>query len=137
MDASENTSDFRLAGGKKPRSLRGIRPISIGSLSFGRSTQESCFQGGSESAFETEGESVEDVSVPLCFDEAQPFGRASELASGLWLQSPSRRSSSCSVPGSATGRPLTPHASTGSTMVFFVCTLSLGHMRFALRSTAG
>lgn len=32
---------------------------------------------------------------------------------------------------------MTPHASTGSTMVFFVCTLSLGHMRLAFRSTSG
>ena len=95
VEASENTRDFRLAGGKKPSSLRGIRPICVGFLSFGRRTQESCFQGGSESALDVEGESVEDVSVSLGFDEDQPLGNALEPVSGLLLQSPSRRSSSC------------------------------------------
>lgn len=51
---SEKASDFRLAGGKKPRDLRGIRPICVGLESLGSSTQESCFQGGSESVLEFE-----------------------------------------------------------------------------------
>lgn len=92
VDASENTRDFRLGGGKKPSSLRGMRPISIGSLSFGRSTQESCLQGGSESALDTEGESVDDVSISLGLEAVQPLGRPLELSSGLMLQSPNSRS---------------------------------------------
>lgn len=93
VDASEKTIDFRLAGGKKPSSLLGMRPISMGSLSLGRRTQESCFHG-SESALETEGESLEDVSGSLGFEPVQPLGNPSELSSGLLLQSPSSRSSS-------------------------------------------
>ena len=34
-------------------------------------------------------------------------------------------------------RPFTPQASTGSTTVFRICILSLGHNRFALRKTFG
>jgi hypothetical protein len=137
VDASEKTTDFRLAGGKKPNSLRGMRPISIGSLSLGRSTHESCFHGGSDSVLDTDGDRVDTVSVSLGLEELQPLGKALARSSGLSLQSPSRRCSSCWASGPATGRPFTPHASTGSTMVFFVCTLSLGHMRLAFRRTAG
>jgi hypothetical protein len=46
---SENVSDFRRAGGKKPRLLRGRRAISVGSLSLGKMAQESCFHCGSDS----------------------------------------------------------------------------------------
>jgi hypothetical protein len=49
---SENVRDFRRAGGKKPRVLRGNRAISVGTVSFGSNTHESCFQGGSKSAWE-------------------------------------------------------------------------------------
>ena len=49
---SENVRDFRRAGGKKPRVLRGSRAISVGTVSFGSNTHESCFQGGSDSAWE-------------------------------------------------------------------------------------
>lgn len=52
--ASEKVTDFRLAGGKKPSALRGMRPICVALESLGRSTQESCFHGGSGSAFEFE-----------------------------------------------------------------------------------
>lgn len=92
VDASENTKDFRLAGGKKPSSLRGMRPISTGSLSLGKRTQESCFQGGSESALDTEGGPV-DVSLSLGLELVQPFGKALESSCELLLQSPIRRSS--------------------------------------------
>jgi len=49
---SENVRDFRRAGGKKPRVLRGSRAISVGMVSFGSNTHESCFQGGSDSVWE-------------------------------------------------------------------------------------
>lgn len=95
VDVSEKTRDFRLAGGKKPSSFRGIRPISVGSLSLGSSTQESCFHGCSESALDTEGESIDDVSVSLDLDAVQLFCEGAETASGALPQSPIRRSSSC------------------------------------------
>lgn len=56
--ASENAIDFRLAGGKKPSVRRGMRPISVGCVLFGRSTQESCFQGCSVSALECDVDGV-------------------------------------------------------------------------------
>ena len=91
VDASEKTRDFRLAGGKKPSSLRGMRPISVGSLSLGSSTQESCFQGGSESALDTDGERADEVSTSLGAEEVQPRGKVLELASASSSQLPRLR----------------------------------------------
>jgi hypothetical protein len=86
-------------------------------------------------------ETTEFASDSLCFGVLQPFGRPDVSFVGVLLlepspYSPSSRSSSGRASGPCAGRPLTPQASTGSTTVVFVCTLSFGHMRFALRSTA-
>lgn len=138
VDASEYARDFRLAGGKKPRALRGMRPICVGALSFGRSTQESCFQSGSDSAFEK----TELLSASLCLGMLQPLGSPCVSVVGVLLllesspYSPSSRSSAGSASGACTRVPLTPQASTGNKISFFICTLSFGHMRFALRSIA-
>ena len=43
-EASEKAWDFRRAGGKKPRVLRGIRRISTGSVIVGIRTQDSCLK---------------------------------------------------------------------------------------------
>jgi hypothetical protein len=136
--ASEYAFDFRRAGGKKPSARRGMRPICVGLWSLGRSTQESCFQGGSVSGLE---DMTECVSESLWRGVDQPFGRPCVSHFGALVlevspYSPSNRSSSGRASGPCAGRPLTPHASTGSTTAFFVCTLSLGHIRFDLRSIA-
>lgn len=75
--ASENASDFRLAGGKKPRVLRGIRPISVGMVSFGRRTQESCFQGGSVSAFECDRVRASGLCAISCCGDVNPLSDTS------------------------------------------------------------
>lgn len=133
--ASEKVTDFRRAGGKKPRARRGMRAICVGCLSLGRRTQESCVQGCSEAALE---ETTELVSVLFCFGVAHPLGKpaASGFLSELLAYSPKSRSSSGRASGPCTGRPLTPQASTGSTIVFLERIVSLGHIRLALRSTA-
>jgi hypothetical protein len=136
VDASEQARDFRRAGGKKPSALRGIRPICVSCLSLGRRTHESCFHGGSTSV-----ESAELVSRSFSFGVLQPLGSPWVSAVGVRQldpspYSPSSRSSAGSASGPCTGRPFTPQASTGNTISFFVCTLSFGHIRFALRNTA-
>lgn len=96
-DASEKASDFRRAGGKKPSALRGMRPISVGLLSFGRSTQESCLHGGSESALECEEDGTSGLSVVWDVGEPQPLGVGLESGPVLFEPlpySPSNRSSS-------------------------------------------
>jgi hypothetical protein len=115
-----------------------MRPICVGCLSLGRRTHESCFHGESASALD---ETAEVVSVCLRLGVAQPLGSPCVSGTGALLfepspYSPSRRSSSGRASGPCTGRPLTPQASTGSTTCFLYCTLSFGHMRFALRRTA-
>ena len=138
VDVSEYVKDFRRAGGKKPSPLRGIRPICVGRLSLGRRTQESCFHGVSTSACDDE---AEFMSVSFALWVLQPLGSPFVSSTGAFLldsapYSPSNRSSSGRTSGPGTGRPLTPQASTGRMTVCFVCTLSLGHMRFDFRSTA-
>lgn len=122
---SENVRDFRRAGGKKPRVLRGSRAISVGTVSFRSNTHESCFQGGSDSAWE---ELVEDGGrgkgvlwlVESC--GCQPFEAIGVCVGVLSLSEelspwpPSKRSSSFWLQ-SNTGRPFTPQASTGRTIV--------------------
>lgn len=140
VDASEYGIDFRRAGGKNPSALRGMRPISIGSVSPGRRTQESCIHGGSVSALDCEDDGTR-LRSPVCpVGFAHPFGNESGCVSFLLEPSPyspSKRSSCPWALGPATGRPLTPHASTGMTTVVFVWTLSFGHMRFAFLRIAG
>ena len=74
----------------------------------------------------------------FCLGVVQPLGRPS--VAGFLLEvlpnSPSNRSSSGRASGPCTGRPLTPQASTGSTIVFLDSIVSFGHMRLAFRRTA-
>jgi hypothetical protein len=70
--ASEYAFDFRRAGGKKPSARRGMRPICVGLWSLGRSTHESCFQGGSVSGLE---DMADAVSESFWRGVDQPFGR--------------------------------------------------------------
>lgn len=73
---SEKVSDFRRAGGKKPRVRRGRRAISVGVVSLGRMTQESCFQGDSESAWDdVVQEEGRGEDVPWLVEYCQPFER--------------------------------------------------------------
>jgi hypothetical protein len=146
VSISENVFDFLRALGKNPSVWRGRRAISVGWVSFGRRTQESCFQGGSISirdeaveeggrcsgvvGFEDDGESL---CHPFTGDPLDIVG----LSCMVNASSPSRSSSSIALFGFGTGRPLTPHASTGRTIVSLACIGSLGHILFALRSTAG
>ena len=136
VEASEYTRDFRLAGGKKPRALRGMRAISVGCLSLGSSTQESCFHGASASE-----ERLELVSLSFFFGVVHPLGRPwvsedEDLLLDSSLNCPRIRSSAGRASGPWTGRPFTPQASTGRTISFLICMLSFGHIRFALRRTA-
>ena len=73
--------DFRLALGKYPRALRGMRRISIASEKLGKSTQESCFRLSSSAKDTVTGSDggvgdatgslwVSRVLLPLCFDIA-------------------------------------------------------------------
>jgi hypothetical protein len=74
VSVSENARDFRRAGGKKPSALRGMRPISVGFVSLGSRTQESCIHGDSKSVFDWDGTGGMLVFVSL-IDDPHPFGR--------------------------------------------------------------
>jgi hypothetical protein len=139
--------DFRRARGKKPRWRRGRRAISTGVEKPGRRTQESCFQGGT-SAFdelnEDEGlcDSADDGSwedlLSRSFDVVDEKDVALSCMLSASISSPSKSSSfsSCAALGAAHGLPLTPHASTGTTIVFRTWIVSFGHIRFAFLITA-
>lgn len=145
MSRSEKQLLFRRAGGKYPSARRERRAISVGLLSLllGKRTQESWCQGASESVVEraTEEEARRLVSVDRESVRArvgEPFGKGGMGVgvgtSSAWKASFSGlRRSKASAPG--TGLPLMPHASTGRTSVCRLCTVSLGHMRFAFRRT--
>ena len=143
---SDKGFDFRRVRAKKPRWWRGSRAISTGVEKSGRRTQESCFQGGS-SAFE---KLTEDAGLCNSVDdgswedlEDQSFGAVDEndvvelsCMLSASVSSPSKSSSfPCAAFGAAHSLPLTPHASTGSTIVFRAWIVSFGHIRFAFLIT--
>ena len=96
VEASEYVIDLRRAGGKNPKALRGIRAICVGFLSFDNSTQESCFQGVSDSALD---DSTEVVSSSFggVAGTFQPFGSPALFGMGVLLvlspKSPKSKSS--------------------------------------------
>lgn len=58
VSRSEKLLLFRRAGGKYPKALLGNLAITVGLVSPGSSTQESCLQGGSDSTLEA---AIDDV----------------------------------------------------------------------------
>jgi len=79
VEASENARDFRLAGGKKPSARRGSRPISVGSVSLGNRTHESCVHGVSESVFDCEEDGIGGMLLFVPLLEPHPLGSDLEL----------------------------------------------------------
>jgi hypothetical protein len=99
VGVSENVRDFRRAGGKKPRVRRGRRATSVGVVELGRRTQDSCFQGGSESAWEVEEEGGRGADVIWCVEECHPLAEEAcvgvrSVSAVLSPYPPRRRSSS-------------------------------------------
>lgn len=100
VGVSENVRDFRRAGGKKPKVRLGRRATSVGFVSFPKTTQDSCFQGGSDSVLEVEEEGGLGADVIWFEDECHPLVRDEVCVGVLSLSAvlspypPRRRSSS-------------------------------------------
>ena len=113
----------------------------------GRRTQESCFQDGA-SAFDefTEDEGLFDSADDGSWedllrwsfdavDEKDVVALSCMLSVSVSSPNKSSSFSSCVAFGAVHGLPLTPHASTGSTIVFRTWIVSFGHIRFAFLIT--
>jgi len=131
VSRSEYETDFRRARGKKPRSWRDMRAISMAAGWCSRRIQESWIQGSSSEDLEVEVEMVWKVS-------AAPFGGEAGMRFGVMVSVEQRLSSAGSDKksrlrwsGPATRRPLTLQVSTGMTRVLREWMPSLDQRRFA------
>jgi hypothetical protein len=133
-EVSEKVIDFRRAGGKKPRVLRGMRRISTGSGVLGIRTQDSCLYEVVSCDEVSESERDRGSGELWTSNRARDGSCKSLFVAVDALLSDSRRSKFSWA--SSTFLPRTPQASTGRKTCVRICILSLGQNLLTLRNTA-